>query len=106
MSYPRDDRDPYPRDPRDRPPLTGPDTAAIWKRGLAMLLLALGVGLAQSLLYAIALVQFAWMLIKRERNGFLAGFGRSLGLWLAEAAWFLSGDSDDKPFPWREWPRS
>ena len=106
MTYPRDDREPYPAADRDRQPLAPPRSAEIWKRALIMLLLALGVGVVQSLLYAVAIVQLGWMLVKQERNAFLADFGRSLGLWLAEAAWFLSGDSDDKPFPWRGWPRS
>ena len=50
-------------------------------------------------------VPFLWMLIAGNRNMFIADFGRSLGLWQAECAWFLSGDSDERPFPWRPWPK-
>ncbi len=82
------------------------DTDNIWMRGLVMLIIMACVGLAQSVLFAVAVVQFLWMLIARERNGFLIDFGRALGLWQAEAAWFLSGDTDEKPFPWKAWPRS
>ena len=74
-------------------------------RGLFMLIVIFCFGIAQGLLYAMALVQFLWILLAQERNRFLADFGRSLGLWLAEAAWFLSGDTEEKPFPWRAWPR-
>ena len=98
MSYPREN------DERDR---AGPvDTPNIWLHGLSVLVIMACIGLAQSVLYAVAIVQFLWMLITRERNGFLVDFGRSLGLWLAEAAWFLSGDTDEKPFPWKAWPKS
>jgi Domain of unknown function (DUF4389) len=98
MSIPHENQQ---RDQADRPLADN-----IWMHGLALLLVMLCVGLAQSVLYAVAVVQFIWMLVTRARNGFLVDFGRSLGLWLAEAAWFLSGDTDEKPFPWKGWPRS
>jgi hypothetical protein len=91
-------------DDRDSP--TRLDTANVLKRGLMMLLVMVCLGVAQSVLYAIAVTQFLWMLIAGERNGFLAQFGHSLGLWLAESARFLSGDTQEKPFPWRPWPTS
>jgi hypothetical protein len=81
-----------------------PQSGAVWRRGLFMLLILFCVSIAHTLLYAIALVQFLWLLFAGERNGFLAQFGRSLGLWLAESTRFLSGDTEDKPFPWRPWP--
>jgi hypothetical protein len=83
---------------------TRPYSGEVWRRGLFMLLILFGVAISQTVLYAIALVQFLWMVFAAERNGFLAQFGRSLGLWLAEAVRFLSGDSEDKPFPWKAWP--
>jgi hypothetical protein len=96
----------YSRENQERDRAAQPDATGIWMRGLIMLVIMFAVGLAQSVLFAVAVVQFLWMLIARERNGFLVNFGRSLGLWLAEAAWFLSGDTDEKPFPWKSWPRS
>jgi hypothetical protein len=44
------------------------------------------------------------MAAKGERNVFLAQLGYALSLWMADAARFLSGDSEDKPFPWKPWP--
>ncbi len=79
-------------------------TNEIWKRGLLMLLFALAFAAAQMVLNAVTVIQFIWLLAKRERNGQLAVFGKSLGLWLSEAAAFMSGATDDKPFPWRAWP--
>lgn len=88
----------------DRAEASEDKSAPVWKRGLIMLLFMMGFGLGQSVLFAIAIVQFLWMLIKRERNIFLADFGHSLALWLAETAWLLCADTEEKPFPWKPWP--
>jgi hypothetical protein len=90
---------------KDQAQIARPDRSSVWIRGLIMLLLMFCFGIAQSMLYAIAVVQFLWMLIIGERNVILAQFGRSLGLWLTETAWFLGGDTEEKPFPWRPWPQ-
>ena len=56
-----------------------------------------------ALLNFLAVVQFVWLLIAREPNQFIAGFGISLAIWLAEVARFLTFATDEKPFPWRTW---
>jgi uncharacterized membrane protein len=71
-----------------------------------MLVLILAFGLAQSLLYLIALVQFVLLLLTDEPNKRLVLFGKSLALWLAETARFLSFVTEEKPFPWAAWPPS
>ena len=76
----------------------------VWKRGLLMLLFVIAFGLAQMLLNALAIVQFVWLLVKREPNQPVAGFGMSLSKWLADVAQFLTCATDEKPFPWRPWP--
>jgi hypothetical protein len=50
----------------------------IWMRGVMMLILAAMFGLAQTVLAMVALVQFIWMLITKEKNQLLAEFGRDL----------------------------
>jgi hypothetical protein len=77
---------------------------SVWVRGAFMLLLLICFSIAHTVLGAMAFVQFLWMLITRERNAFLADFGFSLGRWMEEAAHFLTGASDRKPFPWEKWP--
>jgi len=76
----------------------------VWKRGLFMLLFAIAFGIGQALLNICAIVQFLWLLFAGEPNRFLVGFGRSLAVWLAEAARFLICASDEMPFPWKKWP--
>jgi len=85
--------------PQDLPPV--PD--AVWWHGLAVLILVILVNLAQTVLGVIAVIQFFWMLIRRERNPFLAEFGQGVARWLATTARFVSGGSDDRPFPWTAW---
>jgi hypothetical protein len=77
---------------------------AVWMRGLFMLLLLLAFALAQSLLWVIAIAQFCWLLFAGEHNAPIARFGRSLALWLAETARFITCASEMKPFPWAPWP--
>ena len=95
----------YSHDNEEQTKLARPESREVWIRGLVMLVIYVCLGFAQSVLFALAIVQFLWMLIAGNRNAFIADFGRSLGLWQAECAWFLSGDSDERPFPWRPWPK-
>lgn len=76
----------------------------IWMRGLFMLILIFFFGLAETVLFFTAVVQFLWMLIRKERHEGIASFGKSLGNWLSQTASYQSGASEEKPFPWAKWP--
>ena len=78
--------------------------AAIWTRGLYMLLLLLAFSIAQTLLCATAIAQFLWLLFAGEANSQLAQFGNSLARWVGDAARYLTCASDVKPFQWAPWP--
>lgn len=84
-------------------PLRNPET---WKRGLVMLVFMFAFGIGQSILFLLALVQFVWLLFKQEHNRPLADFGNTLAIWLSEVASFLACATEEKPFPWRAWPRA
>jgi hypothetical protein len=81
-----------------------PTARDVWMRGVFMLILIIGFAVGQWLLNLLALVQFLWFLFVREPNEFLARFGNSLSIWLAEVGRFLTCATDEKPFPWRAWP--
>jgi len=83
-----------------------PTTRDVWMRGLFMLLFMIGFTVGVWLLNLLAIVQFVWLLAAREPNHFIARFGSSLSIWLAEIGRFLTCATDDKPFPWRAWPDS
>lgn len=76
------------------------------KRGLFMLLFAIAFSVAQVLLNVVAVVQFLWLLTSNSPNQFVLRFGASLSVWLADVARFLSCASDEKPFPWKDWPKA
>jgi len=75
----------------------------IWMHGLMMLILAVLFSLAKTVLAVLALVQFLWMLVTKEKNALLMDFGEDLGNWMSDVAKFLSGAADHKPFPWSKW---
>jgi hypothetical protein len=75
----------------------------LWLHGLIMLILVLLVNLAQTVLGICAILQFLWMLFAKERNAGIARFGQGIAHWLAVTARFLTGESDERPFPWTNW---
>ena len=81
-----------------------PTTRDVWMRGLFMLFFIIGFIIGQWLLNLLAIVQFIWLLAARQPNQFLARFGTTLSIWLADIGRFLTCATDDKPFPWRPWP--
>ncbi|HSM27548.1 MAG TPA: DUF4389 domain-containing protein [Thioalkalivibrio sp.] len=83
-----------------------PQPEKLWLHGLIMLILVLLVNLAQTALGICAILQFLWMLFAKERNAGIAWFGAGLANWLKVTARFLTGDSDERPFPWAPWMQS
>jgi Domain of unknown function (DUF4389) len=87
-------------DPRTLPDPEAKPKGSIWLRGLVMLIVAILISLAQTVLHALTVVQFALMLIEKGKpNAQIANFGKSLGGWLAKAAAFQTAQSDAKPWP-------
>ncbi len=75
----------------------------IWMRLLWMVMIALMISVAQTVLGVVTLIQFIIMLTnKRQPNERLAEFGSSLGIWIAKAARFQTAASEVKPWPWTE----
>ena len=76
----------------------------VWMRGLYMFLLLLCFGLAEVALYVSAIMQFGWLVFTGAPNDSLLRFGVSLSVWIADTVRFITCASEDKPFPWRDWP--
>jgi hypothetical protein len=83
----------------------GPWSGPVWRRGGIALLLLIAVEIGQFLMNVTAIVQFGWMLVTGRSNAFLRDFGRSLSAWLGQASAYVTCTSEEKPFPWAEWPR-
>lgn len=78
-----------------------PDT--MFQRLIYMLLIAVMISLAQTVLWVATLVQFVVMLVNnRQANPRLADFGTDLGIWIAKAARFQTAASNVKPWPWTD----
>ena len=72
-------------------------------RLLWMVLIAIMISIAQTVLGVVTFVQFIIMLTnQRKPNDRLAEFGTSLGVWIAKAARYQTAASEVKPWPWTE----
>ena len=85
---------------QERPALQGSRFA----RALYLIFFLLAFGVGETVLGLLAVVQFIWLLATGEPNRNLSGFGASLAHWFADVVRYLTCASDDKPFPWRDWP--
>ena len=65
-----------------------------------MLIIGIMFNLGITILAFLAFVQFFWMLVTQEKNGFIADVGMSLKAWFGSSVEFMLGTSDLKPFPW------
>ena len=73
------------------------------QRFIYMILIAIMISLAQTVLGVATVVQFVVMLVdKKQPNERLADFGTDLGIWIANAARFQTAASNVKPWPWTE----
>ena len=76
---------------------------SLWQRLLFMVLIAIMINLAQTILVVVTVVQFIIMLVSNKQpNERLADFGTDLGIWIAKAARFQTAASEVKPWPWTE----
>lgn len=77
---------------------------APWTRGAFVLFFLICFGIAEMVLWIIAIVQFLWVLFRAEPNPRVVQFGASLSIWLARTARYIAATSPKKPFPFSEWP--
>lgn len=75
----------------------------IWMRALYMIIFVFLFGIAETLLLVAAVIQFFWIVFKKEANEGLSKFGCSLGNWLKQVAEFQVAQTEEKPFPWKKW---
>lgn len=76
-----------------------------WNRLLYIILFAICFNVAEIVLAAVAIVQFASNLITGYPLRSLQEFGTSLSVYLKQIADYLTYASDNKPFPMDQWPQ-
>ena len=81
--------------------LTNPAT---WIRLGFMLLFALLLIAGRLVIRILVVVQFTLVLVTGSDNENLRNLGQGLGKWIYQAVMFLTFNSEEKPFPFDEWP--
>jgi len=80
-----------------------PDFENMFLRLIHMIIIAVLLSFAHTLLGFLTVAQFLIMLFnKRQPNEQLAEFGTTMGVWMAKASRYQTGASEVKPWPWTE----
>ncbi len=77
---------------------------ATWLRGLFMLLFIAIYYMAIFPLAAIVVFQFLHLLVTGRPMPRLVSFGESLGRFIYQILRYLTFDTDDRPYPFADWP--
>ena len=78
-----------------------PQRKALVVRGTQMLVIGVMVNIGVTIIGFLALVQFLWMMFTNERNSSIVDLGVNIRDWYGTAIAFMFGNSDQKPFPWK-----
>lgn len=76
----------------------------LWVRLVYMVVFALLLTIARLMIWAVAALQFLLVLFTRQDNTNLRKLGQGATLWIMQAHLFLTFNSEDKPFPFSDWP--
>lgn len=77
---------------------------SIWLRLLWMVIFAVIFNIAELIVAAIAVLQFGIVLFTGECNARILAFSRSLNRFIYQILSFVTFDSDERPFPFADWP--
>ncbi|MAK91709.1 MAG: lipase [Oceanospirillaceae bacterium] len=77
---------------------------AFWLRTLYIALFFLVYRVLDLVLLVVTLAQWVFRLLSGQPNEALASFGKSLGIYIQQIVHYLSGSSEEKPFPFKDWP--
>ncbi|KJS04047.1 MAG: hypothetical protein VR73_15225 [Gammaproteobacteria bacterium BRH_c0] len=78
--------------------------ADLWIRLVYMILFAFLSVVSRFVICLTGLVQFVLVLFSGEDNYRLRSFGNSLSRWTYDAYRFITFNSEQKPFPFMDWP--
>ncbi len=75
-----------------------------WLRGVFMMLFAAIAFVASYIFVVLIVIQFIFTLITGENDLRLQRFGQGLSTYVYQILRFLTFNTDDKPFPFADWP--
>lgn len=85
----------------DDDPGIEPGEREVWPRILWIVVITMLISVAQSILFAVAVLQMVFLIAQKGRpNEELGDFGAMVGAWIAKAARYQAAASDQKPWPW------
>jgi hypothetical protein len=76
-----------------------------WLRLLFMLVFAAVLQIASIIMWVLVIAQFIFSLMTGEDNLQLRKFGHSLSVYIFDILKFLTYASEEKPFPFADWPK-
>ncbi len=79
-------------------------SGALWMRLLYMVFFGVCLQVARMVLWAVVGLQFLFVLLSGRDNDNLRDFGLSLSTFIFQALKFLTYNSEEKPFPFSDWP--
>ncbi|RYY75313.1 MAG: DUF4389 domain-containing protein [Gammaproteobacteria bacterium] len=75
-----------------------------WLRLVFMLIFAAVLQLASILMWVLVIAQFIFSLFTGQDNFQLRKFGHALSIYIFDTLKFLTYASEEKPFPFADWP--
>ena len=75
-----------------------------WFRLIYMLVFGLLSVVARMVIWVVAILQFLLVLVTGTGNDNLRDLGQGTSKWVYQTFLFLTFNSDDKPFPFSDWP--
>lgn len=79
---------------------------AFWLRLVFMLLSLLLIEIGGSILVLLVIAQFLYRLFNESSHQTILEFSNSLGRFILHSYRFLSYQTEDKPFPFNDWPEA
>ncbi len=76
-----------------------------WWRLLWIILFAFIYSVAEVVVVAVVVLQFGFVLFTGRRHVKLLEFGESLSEFIYQILQYVTFNSDDRPFPFGEWPQ-
>ena len=74
-------------------------------RALFMLAFWIASRVAVIVVVVLALFQLIWNLVTLRPNEKIMRFGKSLGVYISQIVDFLTYNTEQKPWPFQDWPR-
>ena len=93
-------------DTDDRSHAPSADSQGACFRALYMVLFAVIYSVAEVVIAAVAVLQFGFVLITKEKNDKLLEFGAQVSTFMYQILQYVTFNSDRRPFPFSDWPQA